>query len=150
MGHNSVVRTPVPSRPKKRSLRVFYLLPWVVFAAGVLGSWRKPTFECSALTLLPKQLFHSRVESALSHCCFVSLLQVRGRWATLRRGRRLGTHFSLVGSPGNTFSILSMVELICSLIYGLYFPPVPDGYFSAKIPPFAFLPKVSALMLDGC
>ena len=147
MGHNSVVRTPVPSRSKKRSLRVFYLLPWVVFAAGVFGSWRKPTFECNAFTLFPKQLFHLRVEDALSRCCFVSLIQVRGRWATLRRGRGLGTRFSPAGSPGNTVSIL---ELICSLIYGLYFPLVPGGYFSAKIPPFAFLPKVSILMLDSC
>ena len=66
MGHNSVVRTPVASRSKKKSLRL-YLLPWMVFAADVLGSWWTPTFDCGALSLFPKQLSHSRLENTLSH-----------------------------------------------------------------------------------
>ena len=75
MGRNSVVRTPVASRSKEKRLRL-YLPPWMVFAAGVLRLRWTPMFDCSALTLFPKQLFHSRLESALSHYCPVSLLQV--------------------------------------------------------------------------
>lgn len=49
--------SPVPSRSKERSLRVFYLLPWVVFAAGVFGSWRKPMFWVQCPHLVPQAAF---------------------------------------------------------------------------------------------